>query len=118
LIDPKGELPFSSFSVEELEFISNSCFITEPGLPAGQLIKSEFIPGHGLAMNTLSNHFRRVEVELDQALKYLKRESFHVSEIPEGWAIVSYNGYSLGWIKGVKTRINNYYPSQWRIRMR
>ncbi len=34
-----------------------------------------------------------------------------------GWQLVKYSGLNLGWIKVLEQRINNYYPSEWRIKM-
>jgi NOL1/NOP2/fmu family ribosome biogenesis protein len=32
--------------------------------------------------------------------------------------MVTYEGLPLGWIKNIGNRINNYYPKDWRIRMK
>ncbi|WP_462243937.1 methyltransferase RsmF C-terminal domain-like protein [Ferruginibacter sp.] len=33
----------------------------------------------------------------------------------KGWALISYRQLSLGWVKILSNRINNYYPKEWRI---
>jgi hypothetical protein len=35
----------------------------------------------------------------------------------EGWNILTYNGINMGFIKNIGTRLNNYFPVEWRIRM-
>jgi len=34
-----------------------------------------------------------------------------------GWGLAAYSRFSMGWFKGRPNRINNYYPTAWRIRM-
>ena len=52
-------------------------------------------------------------------LRYLKKEStIDIGDAIEGWALACYQAQPMGWIKGLKNRINNYYPKEWRIRMR
>ncbi|MFY7840347.1 MAG: methyltransferase RsmF C-terminal domain-like protein [Lacibacter sp.] len=36
----------------------------------------------------------------------------------KGWALATYNGFGLGWMKLLGNRMNNYYPKEWRILMR
>jgi NOL1/NOP2/fmu family ribosome biogenesis protein len=43
---------------------------------------------------------RRKEITLDAAT---------------GWCLVKYAGLPLGWVKVLPNRVNNYYPSEWRI---
>jgi NOL1/NOP2/fmu family ribosome biogenesis protein len=60
----------------------------------------------------------KVAMEKQQALHYLKKEVPAIDVIPKDWAIVQYEDVNLGWIKGLRNRYNNYYPKEWRIRMR
>jgi NOL1/NOP2/fmu family ribosome biogenesis protein len=60
---------------------------------------------------------QRIELTLDQALHYLKGETFSL-EAPVGTHLVSYQGNPLGWIKHLGNRFNNLYPKEWRIRMK
>ena len=39
------------------------------------------------------------------------------ANIPKGWNIVTYNGINLGFIKNIGSRVNNYFPVEWRIRL-
>jgi 16S rRNA C967 or C1407 C5-methylase (RsmB/RsmF family)/NOL1/NOP2/fmu family ribosome biogenesis protein len=91
------------------------------GLEIGILKGDDFIPSHALALSTaLNQNVPSIELEKDDALKYLKKE---LNEIPldtpnnKGWVLVKYNKNPLGWIKIVGNRINNYLPKEWRIRM-
>ncbi len=59
--------------------------------------------------------FPCVELTYEQALQYLRREAVRV-ESPRGMVTLCYEGFPLGQGKSVGTRINNLYPSEWRIR--
>lgn len=60
--------------------------------------------------------FPMVELNLQHALKYLRRETFTLSATdPKGLIVVSYKGLPLGLAKNIGTRVNNLYPKQWRI---
>ena len=56
-------------------------------------------------------------VELPAALAYLRKEDLPVPTTPADWLLVTYRGIPLGWCKHLGTRLNNYYPKEWRIRM-
>ena len=88
------------------------------GVELGQFKKKDFVPAHSLALSTLAaGPIPRPALQLEAALQYLKKETISVEGAPEGWALVAYHGLPLGWIKGLKNRINNYFPKEWRIRM-
>ena len=57
----------------------------------------------------------RIALSYDQALQYLRREVVRV-EAPRGMVTLCYEGFPLGQGKSVGSRINNLYPSEWRIR--
>ena len=59
----------------------------------------------------------RVALEREADLRYLKKDDIAIEKAPQGWALVAFEGLPLGWIKGLKNRINNYFPKEWRIRM-
>ncbi len=99
--------------------VTKSLHRYEPGTFIGTLKRDTFIPSPELALSSLvSNDVSQIDLSLDQSLLYLKKEDPKLNEIPNGWALVKYNGLALGWIKGIKNRVNNYYPKEWRIRMR
>jgi NOL1/NOP2/fmu family ribosome biogenesis protein len=39
----------------------------------------------------------------------------HIDGVPKGWALVTYHGHGIGWVKVLQGRINNYYPKNWRV---
>ena len=57
----------------------------------------------------------RLPLTYDQAIAYLRREALHVAA-PRGPLVVTYRSLPLGPAKSVGSRLNNLYPSEWRIR--
>jgi 16S rRNA C967 or C1407 C5-methylase (RsmB/RsmF family)/NOL1/NOP2/fmu family ribosome biogenesis protein len=81
--------------------------------------KNNYIPAHELA---LSDSFRReafpiAELDYSQAVAYIRRDNFLTEGIPKGWFTATYKGVNLGFCNNIGSRINNYYPVDWRIRM-
>lgn len=58
------------------------------------------------------------EIDLDTALTYLKKEDIPISGRNGEWLLLVYRNIALGWGKNLGNRLNNYYPKEWRIRMR
>lgn len=89
-----------------------------PGTFLGTFKREQFIPSADLALSIMvSKDLPSVTLEREQALRFLKKEPPDLAEIPDGWALVTYQNLPLGWIKGIQNRVNNYYPKEWRIRM-
>ena len=88
------------------------------GVQAGEFMRGELKPHHHLALSHLVDlQIPIVDVDLDRALKYLKKEDIGFSpSYPMGWNLVRYKGVNLGWIKVLQNRINNYYPKSLSIR--
>ena len=57
-----------------------------------------------------------MELNKEQALAYLRKENLPIHEEKRGFALVIYEDLPLGWVNLLGTRINNLYPSAWRIR--
>jgi 16S rRNA C967 or C1407 C5-methylase (RsmB/RsmF family)/NOL1/NOP2/fmu family ribosome biogenesis protein len=97
--------------------LSNRLSIVQCGFPLGKLAGDNLIPTHELALsNTLNHSTPCVELDLSNALLYLKKGSLKPDYTwPKGWATANYLGKRLGWIKVMPNRINNYYPTEWRI---
>lgn len=62
--------------------------------------------------------FPEAEVDLQQAVSYLRREAITLSDdIPKGLVVITYKGLPLGMAKNIGNRANNLYPKNWRILM-
>ena len=59
----------------------------------------------------------KVELDLQQSLRYLHGDSFSLPDAPLGMLVVCYRSHPLGYVKNLGTRCNNLYPKGRRIRM-
>lgn len=58
------------------------------------------------------------ETDLNTALTYLKKEDIPVTAPNGEWVLITHRNIAIGWGKSLGNRLNNYYPKEWRIRMR
>ena len=89
------------------------------GIPTPEQKGKEQIPSaaQALSLHTPPDEYPRVELTLDQAQRYLHRESFALpAQTPLGFVVVTYQNYPLGWMKNLGDRANNLYPKNWAIR--
>ncbi len=87
----------------------------QSGLHIGQLIREKFIPGHGLAMLQRDTIFPIINLNKDQAIQYLRGETFELKCEKKSFYLVRYDGLNLGWINHLGNRFNNLYPKALRI---
>lgn len=89
------------------------------GTEIGQLSRKGVIPNEALALSPVisKENFQRLEVSLEQALSYLKGETFSLDGT-KGYTLICYKDEPLGWVNHLGNRFNNLYPKDWRIRMR
>ncbi|MEA4975470.1 MAG: rRNA cytosine-C5-methyltransferase [Paludibacter sp.] len=90
------------------------------GVQLAEIKGKDLIPTHQFALSKIINKdvFISVQLELKDAIAYLKRESIVMPEnTPRGYVLVHYQGQALGWVKNIGNRSNNMYPQHWRIRM-
>lgn len=110
-------LPIASADV--MKQIAQQFTTLHYGIPLGQQTRKEFVPNAALP---LSIHFDKqsfpsTQVDKQAALRFLRGE--WSAEIPanQGWNTVCYQDATLGFVKTIGNRVNNYYPKEWRIRM-
>jgi|LSQX01.1.fsa_nt_gb 16S rRNA C967 or C1407 C5-methylase (RsmB/RsmF family)/NOL1/NOP2/fmu family ribosome biogenesis protein len=102
-------------SVSDYHRIADEVKIVKAGT---RLLKSGSVPLHDLALSVKCrpDAFPLADLPYDQALEYLSRTGPAAGNMPEGRNLVQYKGINLGFVKNVGSRINNYYPVEWRIR--
>ncbi|WP_423737744.1 methyltransferase RsmF C-terminal domain-like protein [Chitinophaga caseinilytica] len=111
-----GEVLLLSPAVAEDMPLLQQLYIRKAGVKAGQLTGKELIPDHQLALSTvISQDLPGVELTLEDALHYLRREDLRLGEPLKGWALMRFRGMNLGWAKILPNRVNNYYPKEMRI---
>ncbi|HTN45949.1 MAG TPA: hypothetical protein VL098_06335 [Flavipsychrobacter sp.] len=93
-------------------------YLRKTGVLIGNFTPKEWIPHHEVAMSTdKAACLPKLEVTKEIALKFLKKEELNMTQTGKGWYLVHHEGLSLGWIKALGNRVNNYLPKNWRIRM-
>lgn len=103
----------------DFEFLSRYLNIRYFGVELGKFNKQQFIPNHELAVSRFAKAgFIQYALDKPQALDFLRKEDLELPGIPEGWVLLTYEDQPLGWIKNLGNRSNNYYPKEWRIKMR
>lgn len=106
-------------STEEIKLLSGALKIVNAGTTIFAAKNKNFLPSPEVALSVRlkKNQFPSVDLDLADALLYLRRDNFK-SVFPErGWNLVTYKGVNLGFVNNIGTRFNNYYPVGWRIRM-
>ena len=118
LLGPDKELYRSAFSIQELNALASNLYLLQPGVHLGRVIRSDFNPAHACALSQ-DEVFPLEPVELNEqlALAYLRGESISF-DAPNGWQRVAFGGAVLGWVKVIGHRINNYYPKDWRVKIK
>ena len=91
--------------------------IIQCGINIGEIKNKTLAPDHALAMSDFIHpDIPRIEVNSTVALNYIRKNTIQIENIPQGWALIQFQGLVLGWIKSIPGRINNYYPTEWRLR--
>ena len=83
------------------------------GVRLGEFASDRFEPSHSLAMCLKKEEAHHVEVDERTALSFLRGLTFDCSLT--GWALVTYNGFPLGWCKASNGTAKNKLPKGVRI---
>ena len=109
-------IAFPAFVINEIAALQSALYIKKAGVNMGSIIRDELIPSHELAMSDLLREdIDTIELDKENALQYLRHQSFEYSGLGKGWLLVKYGNLSLGFVKAMSNRVNNYYPKEWRI---
>ncbi len=103
----------------EINWLANNLNVVTKGTAVATVKHEKLIPEHAVALSLElnRNQFTQIELTLDQALAYLRKETPMIGEGQKGFALVTYQSHPLGWVNLLGNRINNLYPANWRIRM-
>jgi NOL1/NOP2/fmu family ribosome biogenesis protein len=84
----------------------------------GKVVRGELIPGHALALAPdVPCTAEWLPLDEVQALSYLRGEAIRI-QADSGWHRVAFDSCVLGWVKVIGNRINNYYPKEWRVKLK
>lgn len=116
---PDGLYYLDRRHVEAAEVVVQVIKGAKMGRKLGMMKGKQLIPDHELAMSVaLREGIPSISLDERAALHYLKGEPPLVDDgLVKGWHLIHYKGLHLGWVKSLDNRLNNYYPSNYRIRM-
>lgn len=105
----------------DVEYLHANLKVIKAGILCGEIKGKDLIPSHELALSDcIAHHLPAIDVDKGNALQYLRKQEMRNIKFPgneiKGWCIIRYHDLNLGWIKILENRINNYYPTEWRIR--
>ncbi len=81
-----------------------------PGWWLGSFKKNRFEPAHAFAMGLRQEQVpQAIDLDSRAAGGYLRREPLSQAG-PQGWVLVTVDGYPLGWGKRVNNTVKNHYP--------
>jgi len=109
---------FPSRHLYAIEFLSRNLHLVSAGTFLATVKHDKLIPEHVAALSTeLADGFLKIEVSLEEALQYLRKEPLTIPIGQKGFSLIVHNNLPLGWVNVLDNRMNNLYPSNWRIRM-
>jgi 16S rRNA C967 or C1407 C5-methylase (RsmB/RsmF family)/NOL1/NOP2/fmu family ribosome biogenesis protein len=105
---------------EDFELLNSRLTILSSGTRLFTEKSGRFLPSHDLSQSVFvkKNIFPTAELDTQEALTYLGRGNIRPLKGEKGWTLVSYKGMNLGFVNNLGNRVNNYYPMEWRIRMK
>ena len=102
--------------LQQLQILVSYLYIKKAGIEIGAVKGKDLIPSHELAMSHLDlRKIIKYKLNKHQALQYLSKKEVIIDTNSTGWVLAIYNNIPLGWMKVLPNRINNYYPTEWRI---
>lgn len=105
-------------SIQEIEFLSKNLRVIQKGTAVATIKNDKFIPEHAFALSNEINaeHFPSMELTLEQAIAYLRKDVLNLNSDKTGFTLMKYQNVPIGWVNHLGNRTNNLYPSNWRIR--
>lgn len=110
---------FATSWLPVLSALKHHVRVLQAGVMLAEAKGKDCVPAHALAMSCLLHReaFANEEVDYPTAIAYLRKDIVTLSSAaPRGFVLLTYRGFSLGFVKNVGTRANNLYPQEWRIR--
>ncbi|MGN0804352.1 MAG: RsmF rRNA methyltransferase first C-terminal domain-containing protein [Candidatus Coproplasma sp.] len=89
--------------------------VLRAGVCLGEFKGDRFEPSHSLAMCLKADEVYSIDIDEKTALNYLKGLTFNCDEKENGWRVVTYLNYPLGWCKCSIGVAKNHLPKGIRI---
>ena len=108
---------YDSAVMDDVTHLSESLSVAYSGVALGQIFKGALKPEHSLAMFVGRSRgvVPEVEVSLEDAQNFLRKQDIDAKQFSEGINIVMYKGVAIGFVKRIGARCNNMYPKEQRI---
>ena len=108
---------YNSAVVDAVVTLSENLSVVYSGVAMGRIFKQKLKPEHPLALYVGLNRdaVPVVDVSLEDALDYLRRNDIAAEQFEEGINVVGYKGVLIGFVKRIGARCNNMYPKDLRI---
>jgi 16S rRNA C967 or C1407 C5-methylase (RsmB/RsmF family)/NOL1/NOP2/fmu family ribosome biogenesis protein len=105
---------------DEMIYLEKNLRCVENGIILAEQKGKDIIPTAQLALSKYidTKNLTVIDLDLESALLYLRKDPFALEISEHGYCLVSYKNQILGWIKNLGNRFNNLYPANWRIRMK
>jgi NOL1/NOP2/sun family putative RNA methylase len=89
------------------------------GVAMATVKRDKFVPEHAAALygGLQKDAFHKVLMQEQEARAYLRKDTLPVPEGPKGFALAMNEKLTLGWVNLLGNRVNNLYPTSWKIRM-
>ncbi len=99
-----------------LHKLTTQLYIKKAGLCIGEFVGNDLLPHHEWAMSIIPpTTFATADLDLETALIYLRKNNFTLPNASKGWVLLTYQSIALGWVKNLGNRLNNYYPTNYRL---
>lgn len=105
---------------ELITFLSDRLSVIQFGISLATDKHGKLVPEHNAALSIHLNksNFATIALSREQAISYLRKETIEIDTKEKGFALLIYEENPLGWVNLLPHRMNNLYPSNWRIRMK
>jgi 16S rRNA C967 or C1407 C5-methylase (RsmB/RsmF family)/NOL1/NOP2/fmu family ribosome biogenesis protein len=110
---------FPSTLSQAIDILAKNLRLVSAGTFAATVKHDKLIPEHAMALSVRLNreHFSVLDLNVDDALRYLRKETLSITPDQMGFTLMLYQNIPIGWGNVLPNRINNLYPAEWRIRM-
>ncbi len=112
-------LTLPSIHMNDFNHVKSNLRIVHAGVKIGEIKQNDLIPNHDFGLSRILNReaYPEIDLTIEEALRYLKRDEISPISSDKGWNLVTYRDMPLGWVKNLGNRYNSAFPKEWRIRM-
>lgn len=107
------------FAAAQMSYIGKKINVLNAGVHAFTVKGKDRIPCEDLALSTIldADDFPSVELDRQDALRYLHKDALVLRDAPKGYVLLTYGGLGIGFVKNLGNRANNLHPAGRRIMM-